>query len=144
MPPTFETKPKSKSVLAGESVLMTCQASGDPHPDIEWTKISGEEIDLKRIKVVHGKGIRIEKVEVDDSGVYLCKAKNLAGAVEAEVSLSVTQPATFSVRPKESVQIPAQTSNPLVLDCAAFGNPGPTLFWTKDWPLGPVGQGKSS
>ena len=59
-PPRLVTRPKAETEsTAGEEVLLECQARGDPHPGIVWSKEGeGQEIDLERADVVHGKGLR--------------------------------------------------------------------------------------
>ena len=49
-------KSESKSTVAGDYVLIECRASGDPHPNIVWTK-SERDIDISKAKIIHGKGL---------------------------------------------------------------------------------------
>ena len=63
------------SAIAGDDILIECQASGDPHPDIVWTR-ENEDIDITKVKIIHGKGLRIENIHPSDEGTYICTAKN--------------------------------------------------------------------
>lgn len=130
--PQIVTKPSDTSVQVGDSALIMCQAEGRPHPDIEWIKISGAPIDLNRVRVVNGKGIRIERVELKDEGEYLCKAKNVAGSEEAKASLVITQRPFFKIKPSNRVQIPANSGKMVALECQSGGQPSPTSFWVRE------------
>ena len=130
--PTFVTKPKSKSALSGQDVLIACQAAGDPHPEIIWTRAEGGDIDLNRVKIIPGKGIRFENVRPDDKGTYVCTAKNSAGWTTASANLTVSEAPMMKVRPEASVQIAVDIERIVSLDCVVSGNPSPVVFWTKE------------
>ena len=135
--PKFITKPKSQSVISGSDLLIRCQATGDPHPDIIWKKEGGQsDIDIDKVKIVHGKGLRITNVHPSDGGTYICKAKNLAGSIVAKATLKVLEPPVISVKPEASVRVVEGRSEPVVLDCLVTGNPLPLIYWTKEEALG--------
>jgi Immunoglobulin I-set domain len=67
-------------------------------PDIVWTKDEGD-IDIGKVRIVHGKGLRIENVRPSDEGTYICTAKNVVGAVSSSAVLKVLEPPVISVRP---------------------------------------------
>lgn len=73
----------NQEVLAGSDILLNCQATGDPHPDIHWSKKGDHDIDIEKVKIVHGKGLRIENVHPSDDGVYVCEANNIMGRISA-------------------------------------------------------------
>ena len=128
-PPFFVIQPQNTSVVRGQDVLIKCQASGDPHPDIEWTR-EGRDIDISKVRIIHGKGLRIENVQPQDEGTYVCSAKNLVGNVVASAQLKVLEPPVISVAPIASVQ--TKVGDSVKLDCLVTGNPSPLLFWTKE------------
>ena len=79
-------------VLAGEDVLLACQADGDPFPVVEWSRrdlgtkssasVSHSVTEAAaNIRVIPGKGLRILSVHPSDEGVYECRASNLMGEV---------------------------------------------------------------
>ena len=124
-PPFFVKKPASKSAVAGDDVMIDCQASGDPHPDIVWTKEEGD-IDISKAKIVHGKGLRIENVHPSDEGTYVCSAKNLVGKVTAKAVLTVLEKPVVSVQPPSSIQ--ARAGERVQLDCLVTGTIFPTHY----------------
>jgi hypothetical protein len=64
--------------------------SGDPQPDIQW-KRQDRDLDLDKVKLVPGKGLRIESVHPSDEGTYVCEASNLMGTISAGAVLQVRQ-----------------------------------------------------
>ena len=117
------------SAVVGQDVLIECQASGDPHPDIVWTKDEGD-IDIGKVRIVHGKGLRIENVRPSDEGTYICTAKNVVGSVTSSAVLKVLEPPVISVRPPVSLH--RQAGQPVQLDCLVSGTPMPLVYWTKE------------
>lgn len=43
--PKFTVVPNDETVMVGEDVILTCQASGDPSPRISWDKVLGSRSD---------------------------------------------------------------------------------------------------
>ena len=131
-PPEFISRPSNAAVLAGDDILLSCQASGDPHPDIHWSRKEAD-VDINKVKIVHGKGLRIESVHPDDEGTYICEASNLMGRISAEATLRVRERPVISVRPQAHLQQPVTNrGEPISLDCLATGTPKPAVFWTQE------------
>ena len=138
--PEFVTRPdESRTALAGQDVMIACQAEGDPHPEIIWTR-ENRDIDLTRAKIIPGKGIRIEDVRPSDKGTYVCTAKNAAGVVTTKAELIVSEPPVITVRPETSVQIAVDVQRLVKLDCMIAGNPRPLVFWAKESNRGVPGD----
>ena len=117
------------SVIAGDDILIECQASGDPHPDIIWTR-EDKDIDVSKIKIIHGKGLRIDNIHPSDEGTYICEAKNLVGQVSSKAKITVLEKPVISVQPPNSVQV--QSGEHVQLDCLVTGEPKPLIYWTKE------------
>ena len=128
-PPFFVNKPKSMSVVAGDDVLIECQASGDPHPDIVWTR-EDKDIDISKIKIIHGKGLRLDNIHPSDEGTYICTAKNIVGVVSSSAKIKVLERPVISVQPPNSVQV--QRGERVQLDCIVTGYPQPLFYWSKE------------
>ena len=71
------------SVLSGTKVSIECPVSGVPIPDVTWSRQDGRVI-------AYGSLLSINSVTTGDSGVYRCKALNLAGDVVASSTVNVT------------------------------------------------------
>ena len=126
-PPYFITRPSDRAALAGEDVLLSCQAGGDPHPEVHWRR-QDKDIDIEKVKLVHGKGLRIESVHPSDEGIYVCEASNLMGAVTAAAKLTVSEPPVLTVKPRAHIQ--QEAGNPVSLQCMVTGTPKPAVYWT--------------
>ena len=47
--PDFVSRPTDVSALAGDDILLSCQATGDPHPDIHWTRKDSDRVDINKV-----------------------------------------------------------------------------------------------
>lgn len=71
------------SVLSGTKVSIECPVSGVPVPSVTWSRQDGRVI-------AYGSLLFINSVTTGDSGVYRCKALNLAGEDVARSTVNVT------------------------------------------------------
>ncbi|XP_062841606.1 vascular endothelial growth factor receptor 1 [Trichomycterus rosablanca] len=78
------------SVNVSSSVTLQCLASGVPKPLITWYK------DGRRLKQVSGimlapedGSLHIDRIAIDDQGLYKCEATNEKGSVESSAYISV-------------------------------------------------------
>lgn len=58
--------------------LTRCQLSISPTPQVEWVKM-GHQLPSKAKLENHGKLLIVPRVELEDGGKYMCKAKNTLG-----------------------------------------------------------------
>lgn len=67
-------------VLSGHFVRLECNPSGVPKPNITWYK-DYEPIQINSQISIHqsGKFLQISPTTAEDSGKYVCEAKNEAG-----------------------------------------------------------------
>ncbi|XP_075922454.1 fibroblast growth factor receptor-like 1 [Petromyzon marinus] len=78
-----------QSVRVGRTIRLPCPVTGDPPPLTMWTK-DGRTVHggWTRLRVLRH-GLKIEEAEVDDAGVYVCKAANGFGSVSLNYTLVV-------------------------------------------------------
>ena len=70
------------TVLQGDNLQLTCEASGRPEPNITWTK--EEPSNQGNIGVVQeGKLLTITDINKTDAGNYTCTAYNGFGKLES-------------------------------------------------------------
>ena len=102
---------------------------GDPSPDIHWRRKEAD-INLNKVKIVQGQGLRIESVHPSDEGIYICEATNLMGSISTLASLKVREPPVISVKPQAHLQLPK--GSPVSLSCMVTGSPKPAVYWTRE------------
>ena len=131
--PVFEQRPSDLQLRAGNIARFDCKAFGQPPPSISWQKDGGSDFPAASQRRMHmletEDGFYIVKVQAEDQGTYTCTARNEAGEIRANATLSVQEAPSF-VRPMEDREVLG--GDTAVLDCMASGSPAPRLTWTKD------------
>ncbi|CAH1772788.1 unnamed protein product, partial [Owenia fusiformis] len=135
--PTLTEKPRDQTIIEGHGVQFVCRPEGHPNPVITWTKDGDPIPDSGRHRITSaGAVLKIDQVTSEDEAIYKCLAVNIAGRADAAAQLRVrpTVPPQFTRIPSNT-QIHALTH--LLLECAASGDPQPTIRWKKDGLLVP-------
>nr|CAD7395861.1 unnamed protein product [Timema cristinae] len=131
--PMFTKVPVNVSEVAGSNARLECAATGQPPPQIAWQKDAGTDFPAARERRMHimrsDDILFIVNIKAADTGVYSCTAKNQAGIIVANASLTVLEKPLF-VKPMENKEVTA--GEPIVLECMTSGSPKPKLTWTKD------------
>ncbi|XP_058049229.1 leucine-rich repeat, immunoglobulin-like domain and transmembrane domain-containing protein 3 isoform X1 [Ahaetulla prasina] len=78
----------------GSNVLLRCDATGYPTPQLTWLRSNNRPVNYTVIQESPGEGerwsiISLTGISYKDAGDYRCKAKNFAGMSEAFVTLTV-------------------------------------------------------
>ncbi|XP_033119114.1 Down syndrome cell adhesion molecule-like protein 1 [Anneissia japonica] len=110
------------------SIIIPCEVTGDPKPDIMWLK-DGLELTILPNDPHYqltNQGLLISDLHVVDEGSYTCIAVNQAGSVQSPGQL-IIEVAPIIVAPPAN-----QTVNDgsfLYFQCEAEGNPPPNYEW---------------
>ncbi|XP_069486837.1 leucine-rich repeat, immunoglobulin-like domain and transmembrane domain-containing protein 3 [Ambystoma mexicanum] len=88
----------------GSNVLLRCDATGYPTPQLLWTRADISSVNYTVIQESPGDGVRwsilsLTGISYKDAGEYRCKAKNLAGMSEASITVTVIGVVTTTVSP---------------------------------------------
>ncbi|XP_025933728.1 obscurin-like protein 1 [Apteryx rowi] len=142
--PRFLAYPRTFTVQNGADAVLTCQIAGDPRPSILWEK-DRTPIEPSGRFHVEAKGnvysLLVSRVTPEDSGLYVCKAKNNVGETYAAATLKVeagepqeeggpeNKPPVFLVRPS-SMRV--CRGEDVMFTCRVSGQPCPALHWEKD------------
>ncbi|XP_075013630.1 immunoglobulin superfamily member 10 [Calonectris borealis] len=121
------------TVLANSDAFIPCEATGNPRPTIQWTKMSSGTDALEsrgddRWIVFANGTLSIARVGLQDRGQYLCTAANPHGAARLLVTLSVVAypPRITGGRWR---LLTAHSGKPVAVKCRAEGRPPPTVLW---------------
>ncbi|ESO91319.1 hypothetical protein LOTGIDRAFT_105202 [Lottia gigantea] len=132
--PVFSKTPKDVTVKAGRYAKLECSAKGQPKPEIAWQKDGGNDFPAareRRMRVIpNDDTFFILNVKSIDEGIYSCTAKNVAGTIVANVSVTVLETPSF-IRKMEDKKH-TKEGETTVLECMASGSPKPKLTWLKD------------
>ncbi|XP_028320598.1 contactin-5 isoform X3 [Gouania willdenowi] len=120
----------SPSVLApkGVTVRLECFALGNPVPTITWRKINGnipKKARLRKSQAV----LEIPNIQLEDSGIYECKAENPRGGTAFKGHLQVYTLPQW-VRMINDTQM--DSGEKLQWECKAMGRPRPTYRWLRN------------
>ncbi|XP_041369143.1 neurotrimin-like [Gigantopelta aegis] len=134
----------------GHSVTLTCHFTGSPPPTITWyRKVYQNKKTIKTGYQTKGERLQLTGVTPDDSGDYVCTARNgVPPSARARIKLIVTAaPITTTMAPKTTPHEPEGQAAPVTytemetvgmrkgddayLVCRAVGRPRPTLYWER-------------
>ncbi|XP_051260610.1 obscurin isoform X16 [Dicentrarchus labrax] len=137
--PRFLTRPKAFSVCAGKDATLSCTIVGSPTPVITWEKEKLKLTSGGRFKTVEDGDVyrlTIYDLTLEDSGQYMCRAKNTVGEAYAAVTLKVALPTEMAQRAPVFLLKPTSTrvglGGDVVFLCRVAAYPEANFDWEKD------------
>lgn len=135
--PTFLEKPKITSERDGQLIIMECVVRAKPTPTITWSHEGVTVVKSSRIKqtIIEESNdtyrIRMEILNADaeDSGLYKCNVKNLAGESNANLTLNIEVVPVISQRPRV---IKHERQRKIVIECAVKSANAPQVTWIRE------------
>uniref|UniRef100_A0A7N4PFA3 non-specific serine/threonine protein kinase n=1 Tax=Sarcophilus harrisii TaxID=9305 RepID=A0A7N4PFA3_SARHA len=137
--PRFLTRPKAFLVSVGKDATLSCQIVGNPVPLVSWEKDQVPVAAGGRFRVTEeGELYRLTIVDLtlEDSGQYVCRARNSIGEAFAAVSLQVGEDSMraelapyFLLRP---TSIRVSVGEDATFRCRLQGSPPMSVSWSKD------------
>ena len=111
--------------LIGESVTLSCIATGNTIPEYRWTKGDSE------VKGFNKSGeYKIDSLRKDNAGVYTCYAASEAGnIVSRTIIIYARESVKISVPPKDT---PVEVGRKATLSCRATGDKPISFSWYKN------------
>ncbi|XP_040533545.1 hemicentin-1 isoform X17 [Gallus gallus] len=95
-PPVITIEPAGTTVEAGATVMLNCQASGEPPPAIRWSRQGHPFVSDDRMTVLSNGSLHIIAAQKEDTSEYECVARNQMGSVLVRVPLTVQVRGGFS------------------------------------------------
>ncbi|XP_047673954.1 hemicentin-1 isoform X2 [Tachysurus fulvidraco] len=119
------------SVHVGNSVTLECLSNAIPPPTITWHKNGRIITETANLRILsNGQTLEIKETEVSDTGLYICKASNVAGQVDKNFHINIYVPPSIDGPAVEHVV--ETISSPVTFACDASGIPHPSLTWLKN------------
>ncbi|XP_049602921.1 obscurin isoform X6 [Syngnathus scovelli] len=137
--PRFLTRPKAFAVCVGKDATLSCTIVGTPTPLITWEKEKLKLTSGGRFKTVEDGDVyrlTIYDLALEDSGQYICRAKNSVGEAYAAVTLKVALPTEMTPRAPVFMLKPTSARVALggdaVFHCRVVAHPEANFDWEKD------------
>ncbi|XP_067825529.1 hemicentin-1-like [Heptranchias perlo] len=134
VPPEIRDNDRIQNItaLVNQPLNLECDASGTPTPTVSWYKNEQPVAETSRVRLLNGgRLLRLPKARKQDSGMYSCKAVNIAGTANKLLNLLVqVPPIIFGSGITQEVAIVANSE--LELKCHTSGVPFPHIAWNKD------------
>ncbi|XP_049868377.1 Down syndrome cell adhesion molecule homolog [Pectinophora gossypiella] len=146
VPSEFVETQNEIAIDAGRSITLSCQATGDPEPKIEWYRdgqlIVGDDEKLYTSTKYNHHGfeglLTIKSLTPEDGGQYICKATQeypeldtCSHSVMTDITLNVNYQPNFE-RKLETTYVFAQYNKSVQLVCAPKAYPAPKFRWFRD------------
>ncbi|XP_038053928.1 hemicentin-2-like isoform X2 [Patiria miniata] len=128
--PSITAPLPNQTAFVGDDVRMSCQASGDPAPQVTWflQDLSIETLMDERFVVSEsGEELSVSNVNLRDSGTYSCVAANVNGIKREKGELRVVVPSLKLTKGLTNTTV--ENGSALNLVCAAAGDPTPEVTW---------------
>ncbi|NXD91739.1 TITIN protein, partial [Chaetorhynchus papuensis] len=119
-------------VKKGGYAELTCEVTGTPEIKITWFKDDRELKESDKYRISFTKSLarlHVSEVDIEDSGEYICEAKNDAGKDICSSVVTVKESPYFS---KEFQSMEVLKDSDVVLECEVLGTPPFEVFWVKD------------
>uniref|UniRef100_A0A8D3AS43 Ig-like domain-containing protein n=1 Tax=Scophthalmus maximus TaxID=52904 RepID=A0A8D3AS43_SCOMX len=127
---------KSQSLVTaklGESVKLSCQATGEPIPRIMWISPRNDVIPVSSDKfhIMDNGTLVLKRVRLADEGKYACVARNSAGDDVKNMNLEVEpqEPFINGIKGKSASKVLGVSYQTVLLDCRVEGKPEPGVWW---------------
>ncbi|KAM9859991.1 neural cell adhesion molecule L1-like protein [Aulostomus maculatus] len=117
-----------KRMVKGEDLKLECIPEGFPTPQVEWVKM-GHQLPMKAQLESYGKLLIVPSVEQEDSGKYMCKAKNRVGEAVSYFVVTVEEPPEWVSEPENQLSMIGANVH---IKCSASGTPPPLITWRKN------------
>ncbi|XP_064861548.1 basement membrane-specific heparan sulfate proteoglycan core protein-like isoform X8 [Oncorhynchus nerka] len=123
-------------VRMGEPINLECQASGEPRPSVTWHRLDSARNTMlsSPVPMESNAVMQVLVARPEDSGTYVCTARNDEGTTETRVEVIVEGAAQVPVTPRASVPDPLMVvveGQSTTLRCDAHGFPVPKITWSK-------------
>ncbi|XP_028823701.1 hemicentin-1 isoform X1 [Denticeps clupeoides] len=126
-PPPAITVPTNVTASPGSRATLTCLVLSSVTFNLTWQRGAADARLDPRVRVTHNLSMEIHSVTPGDAGWYTCHAANEGGVSASGVYLTVQEPPSVNVEPRNQT---FQAGQDVLIRCSARGHPAPTVVWT--------------
>ncbi|XP_039152495.1 basement membrane-specific heparan sulfate proteoglycan core protein isoform X13 [Drosophila simulans] len=117
----------------GAQASLYCRVEGIPDPTIEWVRVDGQPLSPRHKSQSPGYML-IDDIQLEDSGNYECRAKNIVGEATGVATITVQEPTLVQILP-DNRDIRLTEGDELSLTCVGSGVPSPEVEWVNEMEL---------
>ncbi|KAM5234695.1 neural cell adhesion molecule L1-like protein isoform 2-T14 [Hipposideros larvatus] len=130
-PPRWTEKPQSGVYSTGSSVILLCEAEGEPEPTIRW-RVNGLPIEKNPFAdhVPFPREISFTNLQPNHSAVYQCEASNAHGTILASANVDVIDVHPL-IQTEDGEAYAAVVGASAFLHCEFFASPKAVVTWQK-------------
>ncbi|XP_029839191.2 roundabout homolog 1 [Ixodes scapularis] len=137
-PPVIRLGPANQTLPINTAAIMPCEATGEPVPKVRWqyNDVPLQTDTRPRFVILQSGALRINGLQIPDSGLYTCTAFSESGETSWSASLTVESPHNPNVnfhRSPDSSTFPGPPSKPVVVNISEISI---TLTWRRSEKVG--------
>eukprot|EP00794_Sanderia_malayensis_P014384 gene14384-15883_t len=125
--PKIITPPANQTVLSSGYATFTCEAMGNPEPEV-ILQLKGKNWINKRYERIAKGMLAINDVQLADRGIVECIAKSIIGEDRRLAHLTVNVKAAAKIREK---LVQSESGHDVTVVCDVQGFPEPTVTWER-------------
>lgn len=130
LPPEITEGPMDMEAVENKEVELTCKVFGAPKPQVKWVH-NGKELTGGRYSLQKDGNLHIKAVQFDDSGEYICSAKNKFGEAKASAYFTVRRATVITDGP-EDYEVKAGTQANFKCNAKGDENLNIEILWQKE------------
>ncbi|KAG0433109.1 hypothetical protein HPB47_020220 [Ixodes persulcatus] len=137
-PPVIRLGPANQTLPINTAAIMPCEATGKPTPTVSWlyNAVPLQAHTRPRFVILQSGTLRINGLQISDSGTYTCTASSESGETSWTASLTVESPHNPNVnfhRTPDPSTFPGPPSKPVVVNISETSI---TLTWRRSEKVG--------
>ncbi|KAL4715024.1 hypothetical protein ACJJTC_003175, partial [Scirpophaga incertulas] len=131
--PRVAVEPRTRRVHVGQDVRLPCAAHAWPVPTYRWFREHHEQLTpiekssvWPRARLFGGGLLRIQDVQREDAGRFVCWLNNTVGGESVHFTLVVTEPISVRIKPEI---VRSKLNSDINFECKVSGHPIEIIYW---------------